>query len=173
MRSATPVPTSSSVQITGSINTPAGIGIGANSITNAELVQRAPFSVMGNPTAIEANVQDIAAAADGEFLQRSAGVLVWGPIATGDSLTGFGTPTSPLELVGDVLDFPEILSITAPMDLGSKAIIRSPAEVAAARPLFSRLAAHRSRTPFRQPPIPSKLSVLAEVAAEVVAVATR
>lgn len=101
------IPTSSSVVITGDTNTPAGIGIGPNSITNAELVQRAPLSVMGNPTAAEANVQDIVAGADNEALQRIGGVLLFAPvvptITVADSITGLGSPASPLQLVGDVL----------------------------------------------------------------------
>lgn len=101
------VPTSASVLITGDTNTPAGIGIGPNSITNGELVQRSPLSVMGNPTGVEANVLDIKATADGQSLQRVAGVLVWAPavptITTADSITGLGSVASPLELVGDSL----------------------------------------------------------------------
>ena len=65
------VPTSASVQITGDIGTPAGIGIGPNSITNGELGHAlSPLSVMGNATGVEANVQDIIAPADGDSLQR-------------------------------------------------------------------------------------------------------
>lgn len=100
------LPTSPSVVITGTLDTPAGIGIGANSITNAELVKRAALSVMGNPTGVLANVQDIVAGADGQSLQRVAGALVFAPsvptITTADSITGLGTVVSPLELVGDV-----------------------------------------------------------------------
>lgn len=99
------IPTSSSVVITGDTNTPAGIGIGANSITNAELVKRSPLSVMGNPTAVQANAQDIAAGADNLALQRVAGALVWAPvvptITVADSITGTGAVLSPLELVND------------------------------------------------------------------------
>jgi len=99
------VPTSASVQISGSISSPAGIGIGPNSITNGELVQRSPLSVMGNSTGVEANVQDIIAGADGEALQRLAGSLVFAPlvptIAVADSITGTGALASPLELIGD------------------------------------------------------------------------
>lgn len=99
------VPTSSSVQITGDLNSPAGIGIGPNSVTNGELVMRSPLSVMGNPTAVEANVQDIIAGADNEALQRIAGALVWAPVSASvnvaDSITGIGSLVSPLELVGD------------------------------------------------------------------------
>lgn len=101
------VPTSASVLITGDVNTPAGIGIGANSVTNAELVKRSPLSVMGNPTAATANVQDIIAGADGQYLQRAAGALLFGPvvptITVADSITGTGAPASPLELVNDAL----------------------------------------------------------------------
>ncbi len=99
------VPTSASVQITGSIGTPAGIGIGPNSITNGELVERSPLSVMGNPTGVEGDVQDIIAPADGDSLQRIAGALVWAPstptISVADSITGLGSPGSPLQLVND------------------------------------------------------------------------
>lgn len=99
------IPTSASVQITGDTNTPAGIGIGANSITNGELVKRLPLSVMGNPTGALANVRDIVASSDGQFLQRSAGALIWGPAAGSvvatDSITGIGTLVSPLQLVND------------------------------------------------------------------------
>lgn len=101
------IPTSSSVIITGDTNTPAGIGIGPNSITNAELVKRSPLSVMGNPTAAVSNVQDIIASADNEALQRIAGALVWAPvvptIAVADSISGTGAIASPLELVGDAV----------------------------------------------------------------------
>ena len=101
------IPTSASVQITGDLNTPAGIGIGPNSITNEELIQRAPLSVMGNPTGAQANVQDIVAGIDGESLQRIAGALVWAPatptINVADSITGTGSLALPLELVGDAL----------------------------------------------------------------------
>jgi hypothetical protein len=93
------------VQITGTINTPVGIGIGPNSITSAELRKSAADSVIGNPTGVIANVQDIVATADGQFLQRAGGALVWGPvvptITTADSITGLGSAASPLELVGD------------------------------------------------------------------------
>lgn len=93
------------VQITGTINTPVGIGIGPNSITSAELRKSAADSVIGNPTGAIANVQDIVATADGQSLQRVGGVLVWAPavptIITADSVTGLGSAASPLELVGD------------------------------------------------------------------------
>lgn len=93
------------VSITGNTDTPAFVGIMPNGVTNEELRQSAPLSVMGNPTAIEANVKDIIAGADGQVLQRTAGVLVWGPvvptITTADSITGTGSLGSPLELVGD------------------------------------------------------------------------
>jgi hypothetical protein len=99
------IATSSSVQITGDTNTPAGIGIGPNSITNGELVKRSPLSVMGNPTGISADVQDIVAGADGQVLTRTGGQLVFAPsvpsITTADSITGTGAPATPLELVGD------------------------------------------------------------------------
>ena len=99
------IATSASVQITGDIGTPGGIGIGPNSVTNGELVMRSPLSVMGNPTGVEANVQDIVAGADGESLQRISGALVFAPvtptISVADSVTGTGTPSLPLQLVND------------------------------------------------------------------------
>lgn len=99
------LPTSASVLISGDPGTPAGIGIGANSITNGELAQRAPLSVMGNATGVKANVQDIVASADGLALQRVGGALVFAPvvpsITVADSITGTGAPLSPLELVND------------------------------------------------------------------------
>lgn len=95
------------VSITGNPQTTAFVGIMPNGVTNEELRKSAARSVMGNPTGVLANVQDIVATADGQSLQRVGGVLVWAPavptITTADSITGLGSVVSPLELVGDAL----------------------------------------------------------------------
>lgn len=51
-----------------------------NAVTNAKLAQAAALTVKGNPTNSTANVQDIAAASDGDVLRRSGTALGFGTI---------------------------------------------------------------------------------------------
>lgn len=83
------------VHIAGTSDTPGFVGF----------MPRTPLSVMGNPTGVSEDVEDIVSTADGQFLQRAAGQLIWGPviptITVADSISGLGTAGSPLELVND------------------------------------------------------------------------
>lgn len=88
IRNATP---GAGVQIGGTLDTPGFVGFEAI----------AGNSVLGNPTGVKGDVQAITAGADGQFLQRSAGALVFGAIASADSIAGAGITASPLELVND------------------------------------------------------------------------
>lgn len=81
------------------------IAITGNPSTNATLsLGNIPgTSVLGNPTGSTAQASDIAASADGQYLQRVSGVLEFAPlsIAVADSITGAGTAASPLKLLND------------------------------------------------------------------------
>jgi len=63
------------------------ISISTNGIGNTLIRQGAATSVIGNATGSTANVADIAASADGQFLGRAGGVLAWSTISAG-STTG-------------------------------------------------------------------------------------
>lgn len=82
------------VQISGDPNSPGFVGF----------EEIAGNSVLGNPTGVEGDVQVITAASDGQFLQRTGGILLFGPVAvvSADSISGSGSPASPLELVNDI-----------------------------------------------------------------------
>lgn len=65
---------------TGDVTSTAGsvaLTIAANAVTNAKFRQGAATSVVGVSGGSTANVADIAASADGQFLQRSGGALSW------------------------------------------------------------------------------------------------
>lgn len=92
IRNATP---GTGVQISGNPQTPGFVGF----------EEIAGNSVLGNPTAAEGDVQAITAGADGEFLQRAGGALVFGPVSVvaAESISGTGSLAAPLELVNDAL----------------------------------------------------------------------
>ena len=92
IRNATP---GTGVQIGGTSDTPGFVGFEAI----------AGNSVLGNPTGAVGDVQAITAASDGQFLQRAGGALIFGPVAVvaAGSITGVGSPLSPLKLINDAL----------------------------------------------------------------------
>lgn len=83
------------VQISGQLNTPGFVGF--EDVTG--------LSILGNPTGTAGEVENIVATADGQYLQREGGALVWATLATltTDSVSGLGSAASPIQLVGDAL----------------------------------------------------------------------
>lgn len=61
--------------------------IATHAVSNTKFRQSAAYSVVGNPTGGTADVQDISAGADGDFLGRIGGALVWGSVPA-TSVTG-------------------------------------------------------------------------------------
>jgi hypothetical protein len=83
--------------------------IATHAVSNTKFRQSAAWSVVGNPTGGTADVQDISATADGQFLGRIAGSLVWGGVPY-TSLTGVPSlvpttrmvqGTAPISVAGD------------------------------------------------------------------------
>lgn len=83
------------VQISGDLSSPGFVGF----------EEIAGNSVLGNPTGAPGDVQAITASADGLFLQRASGSLVFGSVAvvSTNSITGIGSAASPLKLVNDLV----------------------------------------------------------------------
>lgn len=80
------------------------IGVAAHGIGPDKLFQAPPASVLANPTSSPGDFQTLAAATDGDVLQRSGGALVWAPpvdtsdlvlqLALSDLTTALTTGTS-------------------------------------------------------------------------------
>lgn len=90
IRNATP---GAGVKIGGTSDTPGFVGF----------EEIAGNSVLGNPANTPGDVQAITAGADGQVLQRAGGALLFGPVSvvSGESISGSGTPASPLILLND------------------------------------------------------------------------
>lgn len=75
------------------------ISVANNGITDALLRTGAATSIIGRSAGSVGNVADIAATADGQFLRRVSGALVWGVLASGDITGALGyTPVNPTAL---------------------------------------------------------------------------
>lgn len=75
----------------GGANGSYGLSVTTNGIGNAQLRQGTATSVIGRSANSTGNVADIAASADGQFLQRSSAALTWAvPTATQITNTGAG-----------------------------------------------------------------------------------
>jgi hypothetical protein len=71
--------------LTGQIDT---IHIAANAVTDAKLRTGAGTSVIGRASNSSGNVADVAASADGEYLQRQSGALTWNGLSMSDVTSG-------------------------------------------------------------------------------------